>query len=78
MFLHNGSYYLTHNSSSFTDESYKVKYLVCEGAAALHACPQWSARQSDAVVLLKTGSSLSIHIDAVLGRTPQEWCSIEV
>jgi Glycosyl hydrolases family 43 len=72
MFFHNGSYYLAYNSGCFADESYKVKYLVCEGAPTVYACGRWTDGQSEESVLLKTGSSPGMYapgsVDVVVGE----------
>ena len=72
LFFHDGTYYLAYNSGCFAEESYEVKYLVCEGAPALYACGRWSDGQSDESVLLKTGSSPSLFapgsMDVVVGE----------
>jgi hypothetical protein len=72
MFFQNGSYYLIYNSGCFADETYKVKYLVCNSVPAVYACGNWVVGQREASVLLETGSSPSIYapgsVDVVVGE----------
>lgn len=72
MFYHNGSYHLVYNSGCFTDESYKVKYLVCGGAPAVYACDRWADGQTQESVLLRAGSGPNIYapgsVDVVVGQ----------
>jgi hypothetical protein len=69
LFSHNGTYYLLYNSGCYTDESYEVRYLACEGMPDFTWC-DWTAIEATAdqkgtkQVLLKTGMMDGVQLYA--------------